>query len=108
MYTPDTELLFPLRVTAALRGLRGEGWARLCDRVSDPETPQAEKIAFTLMMVRLGGCVSCNADSFRAMKGCSICARQTVRRIRGSDEELIEQHRQLVKEVELFLKNRSV
>ena len=40
-------------------------------------------------MIRLGGCTSCQSDSFRALRGCTQCAYQTIRRFRGSDEELI-------------------
>jgi hypothetical protein len=40
------------------------------------------------MMIQLDGCMTCNADSFRAMRGCTQCANQTVRRFRGTDKEL--------------------
>lgn len=107
MYNPDTELLFPLRVLPQLRGLRGDEWKRLVDQVSSPQASRAEKSALVLMMVRMGGCVSCNSDSFRAMRGCTVCARQTVRRFKGSDFELTEQHQQYKKELEQFLKKQA-
>jgi hypothetical protein len=107
MYNPDTEILFPLRVLPQLRNLRGEEWGRLVDQVSSPQASRAEKSALVLMMVRMGGCVSCNSDSFRAMRGCTICARQTVKRFKGSDAELTEQHQQYKKEVDLFLRKQS-
>lgn len=88
MYNSDTELLFPARVISGLRDLRHECWAELVDKVGKKDINDVEYMAFVLMMVRLGGCLSCNADSFRAMRGCTQCARQTIRRYRGSDEDL--------------------
>lgn len=107
MYNPDTELLFPLRVLPQLASLRGEEWRKLVERVSQPAASQIERCSFVLMMVRMGGCISCNSDSFRAMRGCTICAKQTVRRFKGADKDLVEQHRLLQKEVEQFLKGQS-
>jgi hypothetical protein len=108
MYNPDTELLFPLRVIPHLRAARpGETWVALIERLSSPDCPREERLAFTLMMVRMGGCVSCTADSFRAMRGCTACARQTVKRYRGNETDLAELLRQAQKEVEGQLKKLS-
>jgi len=46
--------------------------------------------AFGLMMIRLDGCLTCHADSYRAMRGCTTCAQQTIARFKGSDEELLQ------------------
>jgi hypothetical protein len=59
------------------------------------------------MMVKMCGCVGCNADSFRAMRGCTQCARQSVRRNRGGDHELVEQHKGLLREVEAALQKAA-
>jgi hypothetical protein len=90
MLNTDTEILFPLRVIPSLRNLRGEKWKDLIDRLSLPDVDESELAAFSLMMVRLGGCTACNADSFRAMRGCTHCARLSVRRYKGSDDDLLE------------------
>lgn len=103
MYNADTELLFPSRVISSLRNLRGDAWRDLVDRVDALPQDSVDHLAFVYMMVRLGGCVSCNADSFRAMRGCTQCARQTIRRYRGSDQELIAQYQQARQEVETQL-----
>ena len=58
-----------------------------------------ERMAFILMMVRLDGCASCNADSFRAMNGCTNCAKQALKRFRGTDTELIKLFEQAKTEV---------
>ena len=107
MYNSDTEVLFPSRVMATLQSLHGEAWRRLIDRIQSPEAVPAERHAFVLMMVRMCGCVGCNADSFRAMRGCTQCARQTVRRFRGGDAEFVEQYRQVLKEVETYLQKNG-
>lgn len=90
MYNSDTDLLFPTRAIPALRELRGGVWADLIDEVvrSDPADPQ--RLAFILMMVRLGGCDDCQPDSFRALQGCTKCAQQTLREFQDSDRELLK------------------
>ncbi len=55
-----------------------------------------------LMMVRLNGCVGCETDSFRAMRGCTACAQQTLRRYKGSDAELIDLYQQALADVRKF------
>jgi hypothetical protein len=91
MYNSDTELLFPIRVIPSLSVLRGEAWRELILRVSSPDAESSDQMAFVLMMVRLGGYVTCSSDSFRAMRGCTQCAWQTIRRYRGTDQVLLEQ-----------------
>jgi len=88
MYT-NNELLFPHRAIPTLRGLRGPRWQALVDHVASlPETHE-ETLAFMLMMIRLNGCLGCETDSYRAMRGCAACAAQTLRRYKGTDEELL-------------------
>ena len=108
MYNSDTEVLFPSRVIPQLRSMHGEEWRGLIDRVRSDEATPAERHAFVLMLVRMCGCVGCNADSFRAMRGCTQCARQTVRRIRGGDREIMEQYRQMQKEVVAYMQKNHV
>ena len=103
MYNQDTEVLFPSRVIPSLAGLHGEGWRNLVERVRSEESLPAEQFAFVLLMARMCGCAACNADSFRAMRGCTQCARQVVRRNRGADRDLLEQYQQAQREVEAYL-----
>jgi hypothetical protein len=72
-----------------LKGFHGTQWDELVDTVINNGNKSIDHVAFVLMMIKLGGCVSCNADSFRAMKGCTQCAKQTIRRYRGDDRELL-------------------
>lgn len=107
MYNPDTEVLFPLRVLPVLRSLQGEGWAKIVDHIQSADCLQAERYAFVLLMARMCGCSGCNADSFRAMRGCTACARQAVRRFRGGDREILEQYKQMAREVGIYLQKVS-
>jgi hypothetical protein len=85
MYNSDTELIFPIRVISSLGSLRGPAWRELVKQTSAPKAEELDRIGFVLMMTRLNGCITCNSDSFRAMRGCSQCAFQTIRRFKGSD-----------------------
>jgi hypothetical protein len=106
MYNADTELLYPMRVTPSLRNVRDEKWCALIDRVTSKESSTKEQLAFTLMMVKLDGCVNCNTDSFRAMRGCTQCAKQNIKRFRGNDDELFDQYEQAANDVEKYLSTR--
>lgn len=108
MYNSDTEVLFPSRVIPQLSTLHGEEWRKLVDHVRSAESTPVERYAFVLMLVRMCGCVGCNADSFRAMRGCTQCARQTVRRLRSGDKETLEQFRQMRKEVEAYMQKNHM
>lgn len=103
MYAKN-ELLFPHYVIPALRDLRGTEWRELVEHVLTlPETHE-QSLAFSLMMINLNGCLSCETDSYRAMRGCTLCAVQTLRRYKGSDKELLTLFRQSLEQVQRFLK----
>ena len=89
MYQSDAEIMYPNHVTPSLREMRSEAWRQLIDKVlASPESDDVT-LAFSLMMIRLDGCLTCHADSYRAMRGCASCAQQTIRRYKGTDEQLI-------------------
>ena len=101
MYT-DNDILFPHHAIGALKDVRGPRWQALVERIiALPETHE-ETLAFMLMMVRLNGCLSCETDSYRAMRGCTACSQQTLRRFRGEDEELIEMYETALADVRRF------
>jgi hypothetical protein len=103
MYNSDAEVLFPIRVIPSLRSLRGDDWQKLIDSLSSGLIEENNLFAFILFMVRLGGCVNCNTDSFRAMRGCTQCAKQTINRYRGSDTDLLELFYQSKNEMEQYI-----
>ncbi|HEC23445.1 MAG TPA: hypothetical protein ENI95_11075 [Chloroflexi bacterium] len=102
MYT-DNELLFPNYVIPVLRDMRGEEWRQLVDRVLDLPADHPEVLAFVLMMIRLDGCMECETDSYRAMRGCALCATQALRRFKGADEELLDAYARALGDVKAFL-----
>jgi hypothetical protein len=88
----ENELLFPPRVITKLRQARGEPFRALVDRVLQLPEDDPEALAFSLMMMRLNGCLTCETDSYRAMRGCTACSRQTLRRFKGPDEDLLRHY----------------
>lgn len=108
MYNPDTELVYPLRVTPVLGTMRGDDWQILIGRISSTQADLLDQYAFVLLMVKLSGCLACNADSFRAMRGCTQCARQTIRRYRGNDKDLIEIFNLSRREVETYIQKQAL
>ena len=106
MYNEDTELLFPLRVIPSLSGMRGEVWDQMISDLVNGKDEIQQK-AFVLMMVRLGGCMTCNADSFRAMRGCTLCAQRTVKRVKETDAELQDELQSASEEVQKYLEHRN-
>jgi hypothetical protein len=103
MYNPDTELLFPPRLLPQVRHLRSDVWRGLVDSVDGKASASPERVALVLLLVRLHGCVTCQADSYRAMQGCTQCALQTVKRFRSTDEELVRQYQDALQEVTRYL-----
>ncbi len=99
MYQSDAEILFPARVIPQLRNLRGGDWQKLVDEVLVQPHGSPEEQAFCLMMIRLDGCLTCHADSYRAMRGCTLCAQQTIARFKGSDADLIAAYEQARRDI---------
>jgi hypothetical protein len=89
VYRNDAEVLFPVRVIAALRDLRSARWQQLVEHVIARPENDPDVLAFVLMMIRLDGCLTCHPDSFRALNGCTLCARQCVNRFKGTDDDLL-------------------
>lgn len=105
MYTYN-ELLFPPETLPHLRSTRGESWQALIERVVALPEDHPEALACSLLMIRLAGCLSCETDSYRAMRGCTPCARQTLRRFKGSDTELARRYREALDTVLSYLKTQ--
>jgi hypothetical protein len=83
------ELIFTPPHIPALRDLRGEEWQKLIDTLSDLPETHPEVLAFAMMIIELNGCLNCEKDSYRAQKGCILCAQQTVSGFKGLDKQLI-------------------
>jgi hypothetical protein len=107
MQNPDTGLIFPPGDIPSLATERGPSWQNLVAAVekSGPDSP--EQMAFLLLMARLSSCSNCNADSYRAIHGCSVCGRQSLKRFHGSDQELAGLYQTARTEVNVYLKKKS-
>ena len=105
---PKAELLFPPRLIPTLKNLRGPEWAALVDRmVKLPET-DPDSLAFSLMMIRLDGCVKCHEGSFKYMRGCQLCATQTVMQFKGADSDLVHLYLKARRDIDLYLSGQPV
>lgn len=101
MYTKN-ELLFPHDVISSLRTVRGEAWRELVDQVLAVSEGHELSLALMLMMIRLNGCLTCETDSYRAMRGCEACALQILRRYKGTDSELLRSFQIALEDVRAF------
>jgi hypothetical protein len=102
---PRTELLFPPRLIPDLKNLRGEEWKELVERIASLPETDPETLAFCLMMIRLNACLGCVSGSYRFMRGCELCAQQTISRYQGTDEELIELFYKAKEDLEHYTEN---
>ncbi|GAB5491365.1 MAG: hypothetical protein Phog2KO_15800 [Phototrophicaceae bacterium] len=101
MYT-NNDILFPHSAIASLRGLRDKEWNDLVEHILTlPETHE-ETLAFMLTMIRLNSCIGCETDSYRAMRGCSACSIQTLRRFKDDDSQLMTMYEQALKDIRTF------
>ena len=107
MFNGKTEVLFPPRLIPELRELRGDEWRELIDQVADLPAEDPQRLAFVLMMVKLGGCASCHADSYWAMQGCVRCSRNTITRFRGEDVELLAKYEAAYTEIQDYLNKQA-
>jgi hypothetical protein len=101
MLNSETEVVFPLRFAINLKDLKGKKWSELISRISMEDLEFDRRLAFSWMMVQLCNCASCNADSFRAMRGCIQCSSQAIRRFHGNEDDLIRLYEKYSQEIEL-------
>ena len=83
------ELLFPAHLIPSLRDLRGEEWRSLVDRLAALAETHPDSLAFVLMMIELDGCLKCNSNNYKFLRGCYLCATQTIQSYKGSDQDLL-------------------
>jgi len=107
MYNPDTDLIFPPRAIHALAAERTAVWRSLVESVEKAGQGSLDQTAFILIMARMSACATCNSDSFRALNGCVVCARQSIKRFKGSDQDLVELFQTAKDEVERYMEKKS-
>jgi len=103
----QTEILFPPKSLHQLREAAGPEWQKLVEHVSTLDEAHPESLALTLTIIRLDGCLECETDSFRAMRGCVLCAQQTLKRFRKNEKELLKLYKEALKDVQAYLKTPS-
>ncbi len=102
------EILFPHKSVASLASVRNGKWRELVRRVSNLPEDHPDSLAFSLMMIRQCGCLDCNPDRYKALMGCSACAKRTVGSYKGADEGLVRVFQKARAEVESYLKGRDL
>ena len=105
---PESEILFPPRCIPQLRNLRGMEWAKLIDHITSVPDGHEDVLGFSLMMIRLGSCLTCDLDSYRASLGCCTCARRSIAGFKGSDKDLIHKFEDAREEVREYLKSKDI
>ncbi len=105
---PESEILFPPRCIPKLRNLRGPEWADLIDHIASLPDGHEDILGFSLMMIRLGSCLTCDLDSYRASLGCCTCARRSISGFKGTDKELIRQFEDTRDEVRIYLSSDKI
>ena len=101
---PRTELLFPPHLIPGLKDLRGREWRELVEQVASLPETDLDVLAFCLMMIRLNACMGCISGSYRFMRGCELCAQQTIARFQGTDGQLIDLFHKAKEDLELHAK----
>jgi len=105
---PDSEILFPPRCIPQLRNLRESEWRELVDRIVALSDGHEDVLAFSLMIIRLGSCLTCDLDSYRASLGCCTCACRSVSGFKGSDQELVRKFEETREEVRAYLRSNKI
>lgn len=99
MYNPDTEFIFPARLIPLLRQQRGAEWRAVVDNALAAPPAAPERVALVLMMARLNKCLTCKADSFWGLRGCTACIQATLQRLRPEDRDLLQRYNQILAEI---------
>ncbi len=102
------EILFPHKSVGALANLREAKWRELAKRVAALPEDHPDSLAFCMMMIRHCDCLDCNPDRYKALMGCSACAKRTVSGFKGPDENLLRSFRQAKSEVLKFLEGEEM
>ncbi len=102
------EILFPHKSVSALTSLRDVKWRELAKHVATLPEDHPESLAFCLMMIRQCSCLDCNPDRYKALMGCSACAKRTVAGYKGADENLLRAFKQARAEILRYLDGEAL
>jgi hypothetical protein len=83
-----------------LKDLRGARWRDLITRIAGLPSTHPDSLAFALTMVRVNGCVNCDARRYRERGGCANCTRFVLTTLnRENEAELLTRYRAAQKEI---------
>jgi len=95
-----TEFLFAHWAVLELKELRGARWRELVTRIGGLSSTHPDSLAFALLMVRVNGCINCDARRYRERGGCANCTRFVLMSLsRFSEAELLTRYRAAQKEI---------
>lgn len=99
----NNELMFPHRAVSALTAVRNGAWQELTERIALLDEAEDESLAFSLMMIKLCGCLKCQPGCYKLSLGCTTCASRAVASFKGPDSALIRRFRKAHEEIQSFL-----
>ena len=103
-----TEFLFAHWAVPALKDLRGARWRELVAHIAALPSTHPDALAFALMMVRVNGCVSCEAKRYRERAGCANCSRLVLTTMnRETEASLLARFRAAQKEIAESMKTMA-
>lgn len=102
------EWLFPLSVTPALQGARGDQWRELTEHITSLDEDHVDSLAFGLMMIQLCGCATCQPGCYKLSLGCGTCAYRTVANIKGTDSQVLRRFQNARSQVEQFIQTQDM
>ncbi len=97
------EILFPHKSISSLASVREVKWRELARRVSGLPEDHPDSLAFSLMMIRHCSCLDCNPDRYKALMGCSVCAKRIVSGFKAGDDVLLKSFHKARTEVDDYL-----
>jgi hypothetical protein len=94
------EFLFAHWATPVLKDLRGARWRALVEHVAPLPSTHPDALAFALLLVRVNGCVTCDARRYRERGGCAQCSRFVLTTLsKESEVSLLVRYRAAQKEI---------
>jgi hypothetical protein len=98
------EILFAHWAVRSLKDARGPKWKKLVQEIAALPEDHPDALAFQLMMIRLNGCVTCDARKYSERGGCARSSLTTLAFSKESEENLLARYRAARKEIAQTLK----
>jgi hypothetical protein len=80
----------------------------LVNRILSLPHNDEEVLAFGLLLIKEGSCLTCDLDSYRASLGCCTCAQRTINGFKGNDDELLEEYHAALDEVQSYISEEGL